>query len=92
MIYFDNHHGDRKKQKTVPWLSSPRSGLHVLQLRCQPTPTPIYIECFTASVPTEANYYIHILMWGAGVGLAMLEFRHTINLAVGAFFDYVRFC
>ena len=57
----DNHHGDRpKKKKTVPWLSSSRSDWHVLQRRCQPTPTPIYIKCSTASVPTEANYYMYI--------------------------------
>ena len=58
-----NHHGDRKKKtktKTVPWLSSSRSDWHVLQHRCQPTPTPAYMKYFTASVPTEANHYIYI--------------------------------
>ena len=29
----------KKKKKTVPWLSSSRSERHVLQCRCQPTPT-----------------------------------------------------
>ena len=55
-----------KKKKAVPWLSfsSSRSDWHVLQRRCQPTPTPIYITCLTASVPTEANYYIHFFRRG----------------------------
>ena len=57
----DNVHGDRQK-KNVPWFSSSRSDWHVLQRRCQPAnpPTPIYIQCFTVSVPTEANYDMHI--------------------------------
>ena len=32
-----------KTKNTVRWLSSSRSDWHVLQRRCQPTPTPIYI-------------------------------------------------
>ena len=66
----DNHHGNRKKKtkkKTVPWLYSSRSDWHALHRRGQPTPTPIYIKSFTASVPTEAKYFTYIL---PGVGWA----------------------
>ena len=45
------------KYKYIPahGLSSLRSYWHVLQRRCQPTPSPIHICMFTASVPTVAN-------------------------------------
>ena len=59
MIGLENHHGDRQKKKTVPWLSSSRSDWHVysavanqrqpqytynvLQRRCQPRPTIKYV-------------------------------------------------
>ena len=53
------------KKKKTPLLSSSRSDWHVFQRRCQPTPTSIYIKCYTASVPTEANHlYIYIYFKG----------------------------
>ena len=65
MIEIDNHHyGRHEKKTTVPWFSSSRTDWHILQRSCQPTPTPIHILYFTASVPTEANCYICIK--GAG--------------------------
>ena len=51
----------KKKNGTLAVYRSSRSDWHVLQRRCQPTPTPIYIKRFTASVPTEANYYMYFI-------------------------------
>ena len=57
------------KKKTVPpWLSSSQCHWHALQRRCQPTPAPIYISCFTASVLAEANHYIYIYIYIRGGG------------------------
>ena len=69
-VLLDNHPGDRQKtnKQKIPWLSISRSDWHVLQRRCQPTPTPIYIWCFSASVPTEANYYIYTYSGGQAWG------------------------
>ena len=67
-----NDPGNRPPQKkTVRWLSSSCSDWHVLQRRCQLTPTSTCIQClcFTASVPTEANYYIYqVYIKGGGGG------------------------
>ena len=48
-----------KKKRYVPWLSSSRGERHVLQYRCQPTPTqPIHIK--------TNNAYIGGGGWGGG--------------------------
>ena len=75
---------NKTKKKTVPWLSSSRSDWHVLQRRCQPTPTPICIKRFTASVPTEANYFISEYH----TQLAKINFDKIFDLTAGVYFYF----
>ena len=67
-------------------MSSSRGDWHVLQRRCQPTPAPIYISLFTASVPTVANaggYRIiatHTFVCQAGVPFVVFVSFHQENM------------
>ena len=70
MIYRITMMTSKKKINTAPRLSRLHSSDgHVSQRRCQPTPTQIYVQRFTASLPTEANYNMHILR-GCGRGVS----------------------